>query len=143
MLNSLSIDAIDSTEEPMVSVLVYENDDTSVYAQVPERYAEEYIERIQTDKSFAIEEANYVISATDKSVRALPEGNIIGQGIITKDGLRDAVDRIKGTGKFMDALLNYGASFALNFALKALSATNPIAMTVTLTHMGLHIFTEK
>lgn len=109
----------------------YENQ--TIIAQVPQKYASEYREKLKDD-NFRQEQIKIMSLSQDD--RALPEGNLISQKTLSKNDIQQAADRIK-VGAFESFMTSMSASAAVEALIRLFDISNPWCLVGAA--VGLHL----
>lgn len=105
--------------ESLTNVVLCDDGDRMVIALVEDSYAEKYADRILTDSNFKLEELN----KANPNAR-LPEGEIMWQKYLNKDGIKQYVDRQAGAGAFLNFMSNPITEELINRMIKASKCSN-------------------
>ena len=111
------------SEDPLVNVVISEDEDRTVIAQVPQSLVEEYKENLKSE-SFRQAELNKLTVTTRAT---LPEGNIIEQRHMYYKDVRDTVNRLAGYDAFKDVISSSDNRTILGKLLQAAGCGNAIA----------------
>lgn len=113
--------ASNENPEQLVNIVVSDDENQTIVAQVPQKYASEYRNKLK-DNNFKQEQIKLMSLSQDN--RALPEGNLIAQKTLLKDDIKLAADRVK-PGVFDSLITAMSASAAIDALMRLFNAPNP------------------
>jgi hypothetical protein len=107
--------------EQLINIVVSDDENQTIIAQVPQKYAAEYREKLKNDE-FKQEQIKMMTVSDDE--RALPEGKIIAQKYLYKSDIKKAADRVK-EGAFENFLTSMATGLAVEKLITLLGVSNP------------------
>lgn len=107
--------------EQLVNIVVSDDENQTIIAQVPQKYAAEYREKLKNDE-FKQEQIKMMTMSEDE--RALPEGKIIAQKYLYKSDIKKAADKVK-VGAFESFVTSMSTSAAIEALIGLFGVSNP------------------